>query len=65
MKTKYAGYCAISLLLILSLSCKSDETKMIAENDVLRVGMVIKIKPEYIDEYRTLHSETNRKIVVY
>jgi L-rhamnose mutarotase len=32
---------------------------MIAEKDVLRIGMVIKIKPEYIDEYKALHLDKN------
>ena len=59
MKNLNAICCVTALFFILSSSCKSDDTKMTKENDVLRVGMVIKIKPEYIDEYRMLHSETN------
>jgi len=59
MKNLYAICCVTALFFILSLSCKSDDTKMTVEKDVLRVGMVIKIKPEYIDEYRALHSDMN------
>jgi len=59
MKNLYAIYCVTALLLILSLSCQSDNSKMTVEKNVKRVGMVIKIKPEYIDEYRALHSDKN------
>jgi L-rhamnose mutarotase len=59
MKNLYAIFGVTALFFILSLSCKSDDTKMTVEKDVLRVGMVIKIKPEYIDEYRALHSDMN------
>ena len=59
MKNLYAICCITALFFIISLSCKSDDTKMTVEKDVLRVGMVIKIKPEYIEEYRALHSDMN------
>jgi len=59
MRNMNAINCGIALLFILQVSCKSEDSKMIAEKDVKRVGMVIKIKPEFIDEYKALHSETN------
>ena len=59
MKNLYAICCVTALFFLLSTSCKSDDTHMPVEKDVLRVGMVIKIKPEYIDEYKALHSEMN------
>ena len=59
MKNMYGLYYVTALCFILSLSCKSDDTKMTGKKDVKRVGMVIKIKPEYIDEYKDLHSEMN------
>ena len=59
MKNLYAICCVTALFFLLSISCKSDDTKMTAEKDVLRVGMVIKIKPEYIEEYKALHSDLN------
>jgi L-rhamnose mutarotase len=30
-----------------------------ATTDIKRVGMVIKLKPEYIEEYRALHADSN------
>ena len=59
MKNMYAISIITALCFLLCLSCKTNESKMTAENDVKRVGMVIKIKPEYIDEYRDLHSASN------
>ena len=59
MKNMYAICFIPAMLLILSLSCKSEDAKMSLQKDVKRVGMVIKIKPEYIDEYRELHSASN------
>jgi L-rhamnose mutarotase len=37
----------------------SDQEEQSAEKEVKRVGMVIKIKPEYIEEYKALHSASN------
>jgi len=59
MKKKNAISCVITLILILSVSCNSDDKKMMNENVVKRVGMVIKIKPEFIDEYKKLHADNN------
>ena len=53
MKNKYTLLFP-ALLLINTLSqfgCMQKEIK--------RIGMVIKIKPEYIDEYKTLHADSN------
>ena len=59
MKNMNAICCVASLFFILGVSCKSDDARITSEKEVKRVGMVIKIKPEYIDEYRALHSDTN------
>jgi L-rhamnose mutarotase len=59
MKNLFAICCVTALIFLLSTSCKSDDTGVTAEKDVLRVGMVIKIKPEYIEEYKALHSDLN------
>ena len=59
MKNLFAICCVTALIFLFSTSCKSDDTGMTAEKDVLRVGMVIKIKPEYIEEYKALHSDLN------
>ena len=40
-------------------SCSSDDDKVDSDQAVKRVGMVIKIKPEFIDEYKALHADSN------
>jgi L-rhamnose mutarotase len=37
----------------------TDVIRNAVKKDLKRVGMVIKIKPEYIDEYKALHADTN------
>jgi len=49
----------IALIFIMSVSCNTDDNNMTAEKVVKRVGMVIKIKPEFIDEYKRLHADDN------
>lgn len=39
--------------------CKTGIQEKEPENEVRRVGMIIKIKPEYIEEYKALHADTN------
>ena len=51
--------CVIVLIFTLSVSCSSDDIKMTDEKVVKRVGMVIRIKPEYIGEYKKLHADNN------
>jgi len=57
---------AILLMVIVAPACMQKES----ENDkipkahkeaaeIKRVGMVIKLKPEYIEEYRALHADSN------
>ena len=38
---------------------KADDAQQLAKKDVKRVGMVTKIKPEFIEEYKELHSDSN------
>ena len=40
-------------------SCSSDDEKTVSDQVVKRVGMVIKIKPEFIEEYKALHADSN------
>jgi len=47
------------LLIGLSTGCGTDAVEQEVKKEIKRVGMVIKIKPEYIDEYRELHSASN------
>jgi len=47
----------VTILLLINTGCGSnqEETNM----GIKRVGMVIKIKPEYIEEYKALHADSN------
>lgn len=57
---------ALLLIMLLPIGCtqkevKSTEDEISSEDKsgVKRVGMVIKIKSEYIDEYKALHADSN------
>ncbi len=55
---------ASALLVIVFLSglingCRSNSGEQASTKNIKRVGMVIKIKPEYIDEYKAIHSSSN------
>lgn len=47
------------ILIIVVLGCASDQEKEKVGNEVKRVGMVIKLNPNYIDEYKAIHSDSN------
>jgi L-rhamnose mutarotase len=47
------------LMVVLTTACTSGQTEDASVKEVKRVGMVIKINPDYIDEYRELHSASN------
>jgi L-rhamnose mutarotase len=49
----------VLLIVVVSFSCTSGKAEENAEKEVKRVGMVIKIKPEYIEEYKELHADSN------
>jgi L-rhamnose mutarotase len=51
--------CLSAFILAISFSCNTGKEVESAKKDVKRVGMVIKIKPEYIEEYKAVHSESN------
>ena len=59
MKNLYAICCVTALFFVISSSCKTNDAKKNVDKEVKRVGMVIKIKPEYIEEYKALHSDLN------
>jgi L-rhamnose mutarotase len=51
---------AIAALFAASFTCCSTSLKEESiSKDVKRVGMVIKIKPEYIEEYKAVHADSN------
>ncbi|NOR33063.1 MAG: L-rhamnose mutarotase [Bacteroidales bacterium] len=47
------------LIVIASAACTSVKADRNEIKEVKRVGMVIKIKPEYIEEYKEIHSDSN------
>jgi L-rhamnose mutarotase len=51
----------IPILLFLFIACTSPKTENIQTEDkaVKRIGMVIGIKPEVIEEYKRLHDDSN------
>ena len=68
MRNLFSALIFTALMIGLSTGCGSNageqdqdqsEVKQDPKKEVKRVGMVIKIKPEYIEEYRTLHSDSN------
>ena len=48
--------CALTILVSSSYGDKEQKSPV---KDIKRVGMVIKIKPEFIDEYKRLHADDN------
>jgi L-rhamnose mutarotase len=48
-----------TLILAISFSCSTGEEIDSVNKEVKRVGMVIKIKPECIEEYKAVHADSN------
>ncbi len=44
-------------ILILAQSCAEKVEEQIVEKEALRLGSVIKVKPEKLDEYKALHAD--------
>jgi L-rhamnose mutarotase len=59
MKNTNTLLCVAALILAISFSCNTGEEVESEKKDVKRVGMVIKIKPEFIEEYKLIHSDSN------
>ena len=49
----------LTVVLIFNQSCRSKADPLLQKKDIKRVGMIIKIKPEYIEEYKALHADSN------
>jgi len=61
--------CILLVIFMYTISCTQKEVKSAmddisseAKPGIKRVGMVIKIKPEQIDEYKALHADSNAGI---
>jgi L-rhamnose mutarotase len=66
MKSSAKIPAAILLIVLVATGCKQkgletdNNSKANKEaTEIKRVGMVIKLKPEYIEEYRALHADSN------
>ena len=63
MRSKFLMGILLSILLVAFLSCsKEKETEVIKTSDrkvTKRIGMVIGIKPEFIERYKKLHGDDN------
>jgi L-rhamnose mutarotase len=57
----YLAMLGFSFTLAIALACRSqgEEPRPSPNDGVKRVGMVVGIKPEYIDEYKRLHAADN------
>ncbi|MFC1502018.1 L-rhamnose mutarotase [bacterium] len=53
-----AGVCVVVLILGILLSCTQQKGYVMNKN-IKRVGMVVGIKPEVIEEYKRLHADGN------
>ena len=59
MKNTNTLLCIAALILAVSFSCNTGEEVKNVKKEVKRVGMVIKIKPECIEEYKVVHADSN------
>ena len=59
MKNRNSLLCIAALILAISFSCNNAEEVESVKKEVKRVGMVIKIKPECIEEYKAVHADSN------
>lgn len=61
MSSKLLSFFISVLFIVLFISCQQAETPQTADERIVskRVGMVIGIKPEVIDEYKRLHADSN------
>ena len=55
----FAFFAILTVVLMFNQSCRSKVDPVLQRKDSKRVGMVIKIKPEYIEEYKALHADSN------
>ncbi len=59
MKQSIFAIAFVMLIGIASTGCTTSQKEEIRKKEVKRVGMVIKIKPEFIEEYKAVHSDSN------
>ena len=59
MKNTNTLLCIAALILAVSFSCNTGEDVESVRKEVKRIGMVIKIKPGFIEEYKAVHADSN------
>jgi L-rhamnose mutarotase len=59
MKNTRSAMLILGAMVILAASSCGDAGQTPPKKDPIRVGMVIKIKPEFIEAYKTLHADSN------
>jgi len=66
MKSSVKISAAILLIVVMASACKQKESETDKNSkaskeatEIKRVGMVIKLKPQYIEEYKALHADSN------
>jgi len=59
MKNSLLAIFIMALMFATMNSCTKVSVEEDTKKDVKRVGMVIKIKPEFIEEYKAVHADSN------
>jgi L-rhamnose mutarotase len=59
MKQSVFALAFVMLIGMTGTGCTTSQKEQSISKDVKRVGMVIKIKPEFIEEYMAVHSDSN------
>jgi len=66
MKYLMKNLVTLLLILLMASACNMKNTETDQDSmalnevkEIIRVGMVIKLKPEYIEEYKALHADSN------
>ena len=59
MKKIFLAIAIVAIMVAACTCCTTSRSDEIIKREVKRVGMVIKIKPEYIEEYKAVHSDSN------
>ena len=59
MRNLYVTVTIIAMSIFLFCACCTKKDKQNEQKEVKRVGMVIKLKPEFIEDYKKVHADSN------